>query len=1333
MDSTFIYPVTIHRGAATGSTTAQWVASLPANMSNSDERVAVLYSSEGVFAQGLYLKESNSRTWRYLIPYDAICLGIIDGSSVDVYYAVTNSDSGLPQTAKIWRNGVETDNPTFTVNDGAVYGAMTTAAAGGGAVNSVNGVAPDITGNVAIGIPQIPGLTAALAAAGQVKTVNAATPDVNGNVTVPLASATVPGTVKGGGDIAIASDGTLSYTLPIASGSVLGGVKQGSGVTVAGDGTISANVISVNGHQGAVVVSASDITTGTLSPSVIGATPGNNDVLITNGSGVPTWVSTIPTSNLPASILGAVNYQGAFTPGTTTLPAAATGNKGWYFVASAAGTYTPPSGTLLTFSAGDWLISDGATWETVATQGAVTSVNGLTGAVLIEAHDNNSASGVSLIQSNGSTDGIIKLSRIVAGTGITTAFDGNTNLVVNATPYALPVATASVLGGVKQGSGITIAADGTISAAGGSSGVSSFNTRTGAVTLVAADVTSAGGALLDSPALTGTPTSITPSQGDYSNNIATTQFVGDAVDGALGAYAPINSPSFSGTPTSPTPGAGDNSTNIATTAFVTEAIANGAASTVQVYEYTATEGQTSFPASFNAGAVVEVFLNGVLLQSSNYNLNTVGPVVLNVGAEASDEVKIIATTPYAVADTVPVSGGTYAGLVMGVTPTAGDNSTAFATTAFVDNAISGISAGVSSFNTRTGVVTLTAADVTGVGGALLASPALTGSPTAPTATAGTNTTQIATTEFVTSAVAAGTAGVSSFNTRTGVVTLTAADVTGVGGALLASPAFTGTPVAPTATAGTNTTQLATTAFVTAAVAGVSGVASFNGRTGVVTLSGSDLTTAGGALLASPTFTGTPAAPTATAGTNTTQLATTAFVTGAVSTGVSGLAPVASPTFTGVPAAPTATAGTNTTQVATTAFVQAAVGSSVVSFNGRTGVVTLSAADVTGVGGALLASPTFTGVPAAPTATAGTSTTQIATTAFVATSYAPLASPALTGTPTAPTATAGTNTTQVATTAFVTAAVASGTAGVTSFNTRTGVVTLAAADVTGVGGALLASPTFTGTPAAPTATAGTNTTQIATTAFVGTALGSYAPLASPTLTGTPLAPTAAVGTNTTQIADTAFVYAATQGTSTVAVTNANVTLSAAQYSVPVVVVSGTLTANVTLTFPTAGQWNVVNTTTGLFNVTLSNGSGATVVAQQGAASDFVSSGSSGMLPVQANTVVGRLQSDASSGTFVSLASAATQTLNLNTATEWAMTITANTTLVFNSTLTSTQTEVFYIRFTNAGLFNITWPTGTQFAAKTAPVFTAAGGVDLVAVQYDQASSAYVVFVIGLNIG
>src|SRR5512139_3643741 len=57
-------------------------------------------------------------------------------------------------------------------------------------------------------------------------------------------------------------------------------------------------------------------------------------------------------------------------------------------------------------------------------------------------------------------------------------------------------------------------------------------------------------------------------------------------------------------------------------------------------------------------------------------------------------------------------------------------------------------------------------------------------------------------------------------------------------------------------------------------------------------------------------------------------ATTLTVSGATSVTLptSGtLATLASPTFTGVPAAPTATVGTNTTQIATTAFVLANAG------------------------------------------------------------------------------------------------------------------------------------------------------------------------------------------------------------------------------------------------------------------------------------------------------------------------------------------------------------------------------------------------------------------------
>lgn len=72
----------------------------------------------------------------------------------------------------------------------------------------------------------------------------------------------------------------------------------------------------------------------------------------------------------------------------------------------------------------------------------------------------------------------------------------------------------------------------------------------------------------------------------------------------------------------------------------------------------------------------------------------------------------------------------------------------------------------------------------------------------------------------------------------------------------------------------------------------------------------------------------------------------------------------------------------------------------------------------------------------------------------------------------------------------------------------------------------ADPTFTGVPAAPTATKGTNTTQLATCAFVQKAVGDYAPKSSPALTDTPTAPTVSPASDsTTKIATTAFVQSA----------------------------------------------------------------------------------------------------------------------------------------------------------------------------------------------------------------
>jgi hypothetical protein len=110
--------------------------------------------------------------------------------------------------------------------------------------------------------------------------------------------------------------------------------------------------------------------------------------------------------------------------------------------------------------------------------------------------------------------------------------------------------------------------------------------------------------------------------------------------------------------------------------------------------------------------------------------------------------------------------------------------------------------------------------------ASLDSPALTGTPTVPTAAPGTNTTQAASTAFVTTAVSAGgtpaassvtftpTGGIAANNVQTALAEVDSEK------APLASPAFTGTPAVPTAAPGTNTTQAASTAFVAAALSGL---------------------------------------------------------------------------------------------------------------------------------------------------------------------------------------------------------------------------------------------------------------------------------------------------------------------------------------------------------------------------------------------------------------------------------------------------------------------------------------------------------------------------------
>lgn len=116
---------------------------------------------------------------------------------------------------------------------------------------------------------------------------------------------------------------------------------------------------------------------------------------------------------------------------------------------------------------------------------------------------------------------------------------------------------------------------------------------------------------------------------------------------------------------------------------------------------------------------------------------------------------------------------------------------------------------------------------------------------------------------------------------------------------LNAPTFTGVPSAPTAAPATNTTQIATTAYATAAVAAIPDT--LGGQVGSYYLDRTNHTGAQAqstitdlatdlalkADLVSPALTGTPTAPTASTSNSSTKVATTAFVQSAIAAGGGG--------------------------------------------------------------------------------------------------------------------------------------------------------------------------------------------------------------------------------------------------------------------------------------------------------------------------------------------------------------------------------------------------------------------------------------------------------------
>lgn len=180
------------------------------------------------------------------------------------------------------------------------------------------------------------------------------------------------------------------------------------------------------------------------------------------------------------------------------------------------------------------------------------------------------------------------------------------------------------------------------------------------------------------------------------------------------------------------------------------------------------------------------------------------------------------------------------------------------------------------------------------------------------------------------------------------------------------------------------------------------------------------------------------------------LASQAYVEGALT------ASFISPGFSGTPTAPTATLGTNSTQIATTAFVN----QSISNFSGNINNANLVGANISAatISNSTLSNVLLTGNSVAVTAANGTSTTQVATTAFVLNQL-------------------GGGGGNITTGNVLTSGVVSAGGNVTGINLNTGGVVSSAGNV--IGSNLIATGNIYigGTPFTRTLTVGTRTTPV----------------------------------------------------------------------------------------------------------------------------------------------------------------------------------------------------------------------------------------------------------------
>ncbi len=423
-DFPYSVPVKLHTGALVQDASASVVTSL--KTPSIRYQLAVLAESGNPsYKMGLYI--SNGRSWRYIAPFSMLNMSVYRGYEISVYADLSAPLVPAPSSFVAYRNGVVTDLPGFIEpSDKALY-------------VTVRVVDASLDENGKIPEDQLPeSVFGDLRWAGLIPPYSgsydaARGVDTGTNEQIPTPSkenrgyywiVTVPGNQWGyeltQGDWLVSTGTEYQWVdagaQKIASYDTLGivQIKQGGGIVVSPEGLIEVDPTQLSGVKtvnsqgpdanGNVLVNIGDIPNlqdlldskvkqvNAILPvdGVLTLTAIDIGALDVNLRGAANGVASldadgkVPINQLPAAILGALRYQGVYDAATDTpaLPTPDASNVGFYWVVNVAGTQHG-----LELEVGDWIVSNGTSYDEVDNQNKVSSVNGKTGVVILKVAD----------------------------------------------------------------------------------------------------------------------------------------------------------------------------------------------------------------------------------------------------------------------------------------------------------------------------------------------------------------------------------------------------------------------------------------------------------------------------------------------------------------------------------------------------------------------------------------------------------------------------------------------------------------------------------------------------------------------------------------------------------------------------------------------------------------------------------------------------------------------------------------------------------------------------------------------------------------------------------